>query len=222
MRRTTVSRSTPHERCGNDSNSRCSRLRGSSSSPRQLAWLCVQPSANLTPLEAATLVRLEQDAEAARVVPLVRCFVQLVHERGVTRGAKPMKTCRPFEQWFKKARTCGVRAVGDVRVGTRAGRRGCASRADHALEQCSSRRTDNEAQTSQASNVRSSQFQFAAPSHVARGMSGLKHIKCGRATKAEQSHLPPKALGLSQRRSRMTAFRRRQGLLSSSDSPSKR
>ena len=35
-------------------------------------------------------------------------------------------------------------------------------------------------------------------------------------------NLPPKALGLSQRRNQMTAFRRRQGLPSSYASPSRR
>ena len=111
MRRTTVARSTPHVRRGNDSNSRLSRPGGSLPSTKQLAWLCVQPSSTLTPMEEATLARLEQDEEAACVVPLVRRFAELVRERGVTRGARPMKTCRPFEQWLRKARTCGVRAV---------------------------------------------------------------------------------------------------------------
>ncbi len=53
------------------------------------------------------LTRLGQDAEAARVVPLVRQFAQLVRERCVTSGAR----LRPLEQWLKKARVCGVRAV---------------------------------------------------------------------------------------------------------------
>ena len=57
------------------------------------------------------LARLEQDTEAARVVPLVRRFARLVRERGVTRGARLMRSCRPFEQWLKKACSCGVRAV---------------------------------------------------------------------------------------------------------------
>ncbi len=111
LRRTTVARSTPYERRGNDSDSRLSRLGCALPSPKQLAWLCVQPGSMLTAMEAATLERLEQDEEAARVVPLVRGFAQLVRERCITRGTRTMKTCRPFEQWLKEARSCGVRAV---------------------------------------------------------------------------------------------------------------
>ncbi len=38
-------------------------------------------------------------------------FGEIVRERGVTRGAEPIKTCSTFEQWLGEARTCGVRAV---------------------------------------------------------------------------------------------------------------
>jgi transposase len=62
-------------------------------------------------IQTSALARLEQDAEAARVVPLVRRFGQLVRERGVTRGAEPIDTCDTFELWLGEARTCGVRAV---------------------------------------------------------------------------------------------------------------
>ncbi len=111
MRRTTGARSTPHERRGNDSNSSPSRPGDALPSPKQLSWLCVRPDSTFTAMEAATLARLGQDEEAARVVPLVRRFARLVRERGVTRGARPIKACRPFEQWLKNARRCGVRAV---------------------------------------------------------------------------------------------------------------
>ena len=62
-------------------------------------------------MEAATLARLAQDAEAAHVMPLVRRFAELVRERGVTQGAEPITTCKSFEEWLGEARTCGVRAV---------------------------------------------------------------------------------------------------------------
>ncbi|RYZ17109.1 MAG: transposase [Myxococcaceae bacterium] len=80
-------------------------------SPKQLAWLCVQPQSALNPSEAVTLARIEQDEEAARVLGLARLFGELVRERGVTHGAQPVRSCATFEQWLSEARTCGVRAV---------------------------------------------------------------------------------------------------------------
>jgi hypothetical protein len=80
-------------------------------SPKQWAWLCVQPQPTLAPTEAAALARIEQDAEAARVVALARRFCELVREQGVTHGAEPTTSCTTFEQWLAEARTCGVRAV---------------------------------------------------------------------------------------------------------------
>ncbi len=78
-------------------------------SPRPSNWRGC--AFNLTPTDAATLARIEQDAEAARVVRLVRRFGEIVRERGVTRGAEPIETCSTFEQWLGEALTSGVRAV---------------------------------------------------------------------------------------------------------------
>ncbi|MCE9669550.1 ISL3 family transposase [Myxococcus stipitatus] len=80
-------------------------------SPKQLAWLCVKRPAERTSTEAATLARIEQDEEASRVVALTRRFCELVRSRGVSRSARPTRSCRPFEAWLGKARGCGVRAV---------------------------------------------------------------------------------------------------------------
>src|SRR6218665_1478434 len=109
-RRTTVARSTPHTRRGN-AHSSLPPPGGALPSSKQLAWMFVQPRATLTPMEAATLARLEQDTEAARVMPLVRRFAELVRERGVTHGDEPINACKRFEAWLGEARTCGVRAV---------------------------------------------------------------------------------------------------------------
>ncbi|WP_439329346.1 transposase [Corallococcus sicarius] len=65
----------------------------------------------LTSAETATLARIEQDEEAARVVALTRRFCELVRSRGVSQGARPTKSCRSFEAWLGEARACGVRAV---------------------------------------------------------------------------------------------------------------
>ncbi|WP_037583136.1 ISL3 family transposase [Stigmatella aurantiaca] len=93
-------RSTPTEACAN-----------SLPSPRQLAWLCVQPLSALSPTDKALLVRIEQDEEAAHVIALARRFTQLVRERGITHAAKPNPSCKAFEAWLREACTCGVRAV---------------------------------------------------------------------------------------------------------------
>ena len=71
--------------------------------------MCIQPMNPLTPTEVATLARLEQDAEAVRVVTLMRRFGDIVRERSVTRGAELINIRSSFKQWLGKARTCGVR-----------------------------------------------------------------------------------------------------------------
>jgi transposase len=110
-RRTAPAPSTPHARRDNAPSPSGPRPTGKLPSPKQLAWLCVQPQSALTPTELATLARIAQDEEAARVVALARRFAQLVRERGVTRGAEPATSCVTFEQWLGEARSCGVRAV---------------------------------------------------------------------------------------------------------------
>jgi predicted RNA-binding protein with PUA-like domain len=51
-------------------------------SPKQLAWLCVKTPSELTPDDAATLARLRQDKEAARVMELTQRFCEVVRARG--------------------------------------------------------------------------------------------------------------------------------------------
>lgn len=110
-RRAAPAPSTPRSRCGNSRRAKAPSPAESLPSPKQLAWLCVQPQSALNPSEVATLARIEQDEEAARVVGLARRFGELMRERGVTRGAQPVTSCATFEQWLSEARICGVRAV---------------------------------------------------------------------------------------------------------------
>ncbi|NOJ99068.1 ISL3 family transposase, partial [Corallococcus coralloides] len=110
-RRTTPAPSTPRTRRDHDSIPKDPRPVARLPSPKQLAWLCLQPRSALPPTEQAALTRIEQDEEAARVVALTRRFGDLVRERGVTHGAEPVTSCAAFEQWLGEARTCGVRAV---------------------------------------------------------------------------------------------------------------
>ncbi|RKH46872.1 transposase [Corallococcus llansteffanensis] len=76
-----------------------------------MAWLCVKRPCELTTTETATLARIKQDEEAARVIALTQRFCELVRSRSVSQGAKPTRPCRPFEAWLGEARACGVRAV---------------------------------------------------------------------------------------------------------------
>jgi hypothetical protein len=49
-------------------------------SPKRLAWLLVQPAARLPAVDAATVMRMEQDGEAAMVAALARRFTELVRD----------------------------------------------------------------------------------------------------------------------------------------------
>jgi transposase len=86
-------------------------------SPKQLAWLCVQPPSALAVTNKATLAPLEQAQEAERVVALARRFSEIVRQRGVLQGAKPTRCCKSFEAWLRHAQTCGVRVVGTFAAG---------------------------------------------------------------------------------------------------------
>jgi ABC-type microcin C transport system permease subunit YejB len=52
-------------------------------SPKQLAWTLVLPIKTLPTRAAADLARIRQDAEAARVADLARCFTTLVRAYGI-------------------------------------------------------------------------------------------------------------------------------------------
>jgi transposase len=80
-------------------------------SPKQLAWLMVQPVAALSSYHAAAMVRVEQDVEAARVADLARRFTALVRGCGLGRGEPRRAPCGDLDAWLGEARACGVRAV---------------------------------------------------------------------------------------------------------------
>ncbi len=80
-------------------------------SPKQLAWLCVQPPSRLFASDKASLARMEQDEEAAHVIALARRFCEIVRRRSLSHGARPSRSCTPFEAWLRQAKACGVRAV---------------------------------------------------------------------------------------------------------------
>jgi transposase len=80
------------------------------SSPKQLAWILVQPLATLPPRAAADLARVRQDPEAARIADLARRFTMLVRACGLG-GDRPADPAGEFDRWLLDTRTCGVAAL---------------------------------------------------------------------------------------------------------------
>jgi transposase len=80
-------------------------------SPARLAWLLVQPPAELSAADAAVVTRVERDREAASVAGLARRFTTLV--RGCGAGGKlgPDAALAGLEAWLADARASGVRAL---------------------------------------------------------------------------------------------------------------
>ena len=80
-------------------------------SPARLAWLLVQPPAELPAADAAVVTRVERDREAASVAGLARRFTTLV--RGCGAGGKlgPDAALAGLEAWLADARASGIRAV---------------------------------------------------------------------------------------------------------------
>jgi transposase len=80
-------------------------------SPARLAWLLVQPPAELAAADAAVVTRIERDREAARIAGLARRFTTLVRGCGVGGKLGPDAALAGLEAWLADARTSGVRAV---------------------------------------------------------------------------------------------------------------
>jgi len=79
-------------------------------SPKQLAWLLVQPLATLQPRAAADLARIRQDPEAARIADLARRFTVLVRACGLG-GDRPENPVGQLDRWLLETRNCGVAAL---------------------------------------------------------------------------------------------------------------
>ncbi|ACL57938.1 transposase IS204/IS1001/IS1096/IS1165 family protein [Methylobacterium nodulans ORS 2060] len=79
-------------------------------SPKQLAWILVQPLATLQPRAAADLARIRQDPEAARIADLARRFTMLVRACGLG-GDRPADPASELDRWLLETRNCGVAAL---------------------------------------------------------------------------------------------------------------
>ncbi len=78
--------------------------------PIQLAWLIVKAAETRSVEEAGMITRIEQDSEAATLVRLIRRFVDLVRDAGIT-DKRQSPGAEAFDAWLTDARDCSVRAV---------------------------------------------------------------------------------------------------------------
>ena len=84
--------------------------------PIQLAWIIVKPVEARSAGESETIVHIEQDAEAATLVRLVRWFVDLVRDARIA-GKRHHTSVDPFDTWLADACDCSVRAVATFAAG---------------------------------------------------------------------------------------------------------
>jgi len=84
--------------------------------PIQLAWLIVKAAETQSAEEAETILRIEQDAEAATLVRLVCRFVNLVRGAGIT-GKRDYTGVNTFDAWLADACDRGIRAVATFAAG---------------------------------------------------------------------------------------------------------
>jgi transposase len=80
-------------------------------SPRQLAWLLVQPPAMLAPADAATVARIEQDTDAAIVAKLARQFTALVRGCNISNNTDVHTARTDLKTWLAEATASGVPVI---------------------------------------------------------------------------------------------------------------
>lgn len=80
-------------------------------SPRQLAWLLLQPAAKLDAEQKAMVAQIGQDREVRKAGTLARRFTALVRASSVTHRRVPGRRLAALTRWLSRARTCGVPAL---------------------------------------------------------------------------------------------------------------
>ncbi|WP_407697450.1 ISL3 family transposase [Skermanella rosea] len=88
-------------------------------SARQLAWLLVRSPDALDETGKATLAWIAQDAEVARLSPLIARFGDLVRACGVTRGTNLEDAPAILERWLDEAECCGTLVIETFAAGLR-------------------------------------------------------------------------------------------------------
>ena len=89
-------------------------------SPRQLAWLLVQPVAMLAAADTATVARVEQDTEAAMVAKLARRFTALVRACNVSQKTRVHTASADMTTWLADAGASGVPVIETFAAGLKA------------------------------------------------------------------------------------------------------
>ena len=80
-------------------------------SPRQLAWLLLQPAAKLDGWQTATITQVEQDKEVRKAGALARRFTALVQASGTAHRRAPRTRLAALTRWLNRASTCKVQAL---------------------------------------------------------------------------------------------------------------
>ena len=152
---------------------------------RALAWMLVQPVAALPGRAAAAVVRIGQDADAARAAPLARRLTALAR-RGSrpVQGATPRPPRRPRDLARRGAQP-RHRGDRDLRHGDRARRRRRACGADHAMARRAGRRPDHPPEARQAPGLRPRRLRAPASP---RPPGPPIHTKRRKASKPGQDH----------------------------------
>jgi transposase len=123
-RRTRPARTAPHRWRGRRPNdpagTGCAAMR--LPSPRQLAWLLVQPPAMLASDDAATVARVEQDNDTAIVAKLARRFTALVRTCNASQKAHVHTASADLNTWLAEADASGVPVIETFAAGLRGDR----------------------------------------------------------------------------------------------------
>lgn len=96
-------------------------------SAKMLAWMLVRPKAALPPSDAAVIVCLEQDAEAALIADFAQRFTTLVRQCSVRSSLRHPDPGGVLDTWLADAGSCGVRVIATFATGIK--RDGAAVRA---------------------------------------------------------------------------------------------
>ena len=137
-------------------------------SPRQLAWLLLQPAAKLDAWQTATITQVEQDKEVRKAGALARRFTALVQASGTAHRRAPRTRLAALTRWLNRARTCKVQALQTFAAGLQ---QDLASIEAALTTGWSNGQTEghvNQAQVAQTSDVRTRQVRSITPSAPAR------------------------------------------------------
>ena len=86
-------------------------------SPRQLAWLPLQPAAKLDAWQKATVAQIKQDKEVKKAGELARRFARMVQASGIGHRRAAATRLAAFARWMRQTKICGVPALESFAAG---------------------------------------------------------------------------------------------------------